>query len=190
MEPTKYSAAIIGDGAVGKSCMTLRFLQDKFSEDYHPTIEELYRKNIMIDEEPFLLELRDTAGQEEFHSVMDRYLQNSDGFVVVYSITSFTSLQKATKLLQSIITTRSLGIPIVIAGNKSDLEQDRKIEPKQGEELADQYQAKFFECSAKTGTNVALCFEALVRRIKEYKSKPAVTDDPTPSQSKSCCIIL
>jgi GTPase KRas protein len=79
---------VLGDGAVGKSCMTIRFTRAQFVDDYDPTIEDAYKKQCVIDGQAAMLDILDTAGQEEYSSMREQYMHNGDGFLCVYSIVS------------------------------------------------------------------------------------------------------
>ena len=84
----EYKIVVLGSGGVGKSALTVQFVQGIFVEKYDPTIEDSYMKyNYMVDEEPISLEIMDTAGQDAFIGARNAYYQSNDGFVFVYSIT-------------------------------------------------------------------------------------------------------
>ena len=77
---------LLGSGAVGKSSLTVQFVQGVFVEKYDPTIEDSYRKQIEVDGMACILEILDTAGTEQFASMRDLYIKNGQGFIFVYSI--------------------------------------------------------------------------------------------------------
>eukprot|EP00490_Sorites_sp_Unknown_P002761 CAMPEP_0114656540 /NCGR_PEP_ID=MMETSP0191-20121206/12498_1 /TAXON_ID=126664 /ORGANISM="Sorites sp." /LENGTH=98 /DNA_ID=CAMNT_0001873961 /DNA_START=92 /DNA_END=384 /DNA_ORIENTATION=+ len=83
-----YKIVVLGGGGVGKSALTIRLVTDNFLDEYDPTIEDSYRKQVMIDDKPALLDILDTAGQEEFSSMQDQWMREGKGFLLVYSITS------------------------------------------------------------------------------------------------------
>jgi len=72
---TEYRLVVVGAGAVGKSCLTLKYVQKVFVDVYNPTVEDSYRKQEMIDDEPAILDILDTAGQQEYSSVRDHYMK-------------------------------------------------------------------------------------------------------------------
>ena len=98
----EYKVVILGSGGVGKSALTIQFVQSVFIEKYDPTIEDSYRKNVKLDGEVVLLELLDTAGTEQFTAMRDLYLVNGQGFLLVYSITSLSSFQEITVIYEQI----------------------------------------------------------------------------------------
>merc|ERR1712000_239266 len=85
---TEYKMVVVGDGAVGKSSLTVQLISHHFMEFYDPTIEDSYRKQTHIDEELALLDILDTAGQDEYSAMRDQYMRTGQGFMLVYDITS------------------------------------------------------------------------------------------------------
>ena len=92
LEETKV--VILGGGGVGKSSLTIRLVTDNFLDEYDPTIEDSYRKQVNIDSEAVLLDILDTAGQEEFSSMQDQWMREGKGFLLVYTITSKQTLDE------------------------------------------------------------------------------------------------
>lgn len=86
----KSNCLLIG---VGKSALTIQFIQSHFVDEYDPTIEDSYRKQCQIDAEPALLDVLDTAGQEEYSAMREQYMRTGEGFLLVYSITSRNSFE-------------------------------------------------------------------------------------------------
>ena len=88
----RVKLVVVGAGGVGKSAMTIYFCQRYFNHEYDPTIENSYRKYITLGEKRFLLEILDTAGEEEYAAMRDQYIRHGEGFLVVYSITRTNAL--------------------------------------------------------------------------------------------------
>lgn len=148
---------------------------------YDPTIEESYRKQVVVDEVAVVLNITDTAGQEEYTTLRDQYWGPGEGFLLVYSIISRESFAEVQKLAKVVLRAKDATMfPMCIVGNKKDLEHERKVNVGDGEDLAKEYKCPFFETSAKTRLNVDECFEALVREV--WKSKPI------PKKGK--CVLL
>lgn len=165
---------IVGGGGVGKSAMTIQFVQNQFVEEYDPTIEDMYRKQVLVDGTCHLVEILDTAGQEEYKSMRDGYMLSGEGFVLVYSITSKNSFEELPELVEHILRVKdkdSGSVPMVIAGNKCDIDMFREVSRFQGEELAKANHTGFFETSAKVNVNVVETFHECVRRIQAPKMK-------------------
>ena len=89
----EYKVVVLGSGGVGKSALTVQFVSGTFMEKYDPTIEDFYRKEIEVDGSPQVLEILDTAGTEQFSSMRDLYIRNSEAFIIVYSVTSHQTFQ-------------------------------------------------------------------------------------------------
>ncbi|KAJ2507863.1 Ras GTPase ras2, partial [Coemansia sp. RSA 2049] len=91
----EYKVVMLGSGGVGKSMLTTKYINGTFSEEYDPTIEDSYRKQCDVDGEPCMLEILDTAGQEEYAAMRDYQIRTGDCFVIVYSITDLDSFEEA-----------------------------------------------------------------------------------------------
>merc|ERR1712062_332566 len=113
------------------SSLTLRLISDEFMEEYDPTIEDSYRKQVNIDKEPALLDVLDTAGQEEYASLQDQWIREGDGYLLVYSIISKDSFDEVKLLYDKIVRIRDTeSFPWVLAGNKCDLSNQRTVTEK------------------------------------------------------------
>jgi GTPase KRas len=164
---TEYKLVIVGSGGVGKSSLTVQMIQNRFVEEYDPTIEESYRKQVTIDGETCLLSVLDTAGEEEY-SMGDRYMRTAQGFVLTYSITSRSSFDEMVSYQEQILQVKDEdSVPMVLVGNKCDLEQDRVISPTGGRELAKSFNCLCYETSAKARINVEEAFFQAVREIRK-----------------------
>eukprot|EP00483_Globobulimina_turgida_P002587 UN02591 len=167
----EYKIVVLGGGGVGKSALTIRLVTDDFLDEYDPTIEDSYRKQVQIDGKPALLDILDTAGQEEFSSMQDQWIREGRGFLLVYSINSRNTFNKIEELRDKILRTKDVetgdNIPICIAGNKCDLVEERNVDYDEGSKLADEWNCAFFETSAKTKVNNTECFYKIVRLIRD-----------------------
>jgi GTPase SAR1 family protein len=177
--------AMRGDGGVGKSAITIQFMRQVFVEDYDPTVEDSFRKTITLDKESVGLDVFDTAGKttnqaaidqplpcdttgpEEYCALLDAVIRESEGFMLVFSITSRPSFQDLTARRDQILRVRSYDLaPIVICANKIDLGSDvREVTTDEAKALAKSWGADYFETSAKTGVNVEEAFVCLTRSI-------------------------
>jgi len=165
----EYKIVVVGGGGVGKSALTIQFIQSHFVDEYDPTIEDSYRKQCIIDDEVALLDVLDTAGQEEYSAMREQYMRTGEGFLCVYSIVSRNSFDEITTFYQQILRVKDKDyFPVIIIGNKCDLEHERAVAIQEGYELAKQFGCKFMETSAKHKINVDEAFFALVREIKRY----------------------
>jgi len=160
---------VLGAGGVGKSALTLRLISDEYAQDYDPTIEDSYRKQVQIDNKPALLDVLDTAGQEEYSSLQDQWIREGDGYLLVYSITEQNSFDEVTNLYEKIVRIKDTeDFPLVIAGNKCDLENQRQVDRAAAQQQADDWnKAPLYETSAKTKINSTEVFYQVVREIRK-----------------------
>jgi small GTP-binding protein len=157
---------VLGSGGVGKSAITVQFVQGIFVEKYDPTIEDSYRKMVEVDGNQFMLEILDTAGTQQFTAMRDLYMKNGQGFVLAYSIIAQSTFNDIPELRDQIVRVKDTeNIPTVLVGNKCDLADQRVITTEQGQALATKFNCKFIEASAKTKINVDEIFQTLVRLI-------------------------
>jgi len=187
-----YKVAIVGGGGVGKSAITIQYVQNIFVTEYDPTIEDSYKKLVVIDDEPVVLDILDTAGQEDYSSLRDHYMRKGEAFVLVYSITDRKSFEEAARMKLQIHRAKDTEIfPMVLVGNKCDLTKEREVMIDEGKEISKQYQCPFIEASAKARINVDEIFTSVVREMRKFY----VTEEPKekPSAFKSFfkkCIII
>lgn len=166
---SKYKICVAGAGGVGKSALCVQFVRGRFVAVYDPTVEDIFAKVLEVDGVSRALEIIDTAGQEEYKTLRDIYFRDSDGFVLVYSITSPQSFVQATKLKERLTQIHGPGKPIILAGNKLDLESDREVLEEEAYQYAVSQQVGFFECSAKDMINVVELFSGVVRLIERQR---------------------
>ena len=168
-----YKLVVLGSGGVGKSALTVRFVQGIFVEKYDPTIEDSYRKQVEVDGKQYMLEILDTAGTEQFSAIRDLCLKNGEGFALVYSITSHSSFKELASLRDQVLLVKdAYAVPMVLVGNKCDLENDREVTRDQGQNLALEWgNITFIESSAKSKINISEIFYDLVRQIVSQQPK-------------------
>ncbi|XP_031550814.1 ras-like protein RAS2 [Actinia tenebrosa] len=186
----QYKLVVVGGGGVGKSALTIQFIQSHFVSDYDPTIEDSYRKQCVIDDRVAHLDILDTAGQEEFSAMREQYMRSGEGFLLVFSVTDRSSFDEINKFYNQILRVKDRSeFPMIIAGNKSDLEYERTVSTAEGQELARQLRIPYLETSAKQRTNVDQAFHDLVRAIRQFN---VATESPRTNKSKGGkkCTIL
>ena len=158
----------MGSGGVGKSSITLQLVQNIFTEKYDPTIEDSYRKTLYEPSnpnEPYNLEILDTAGSEQFASMRDLYIRNGDGFLLVYSQTSPGTLKELGSIYSQIQKIKGHA-PMVIVANKQDLGNgENGLES--AKTLANKWSCPVVETSAKDRKSVEKAFLTLVREIEK-----------------------
>ena len=152
----EYKIVVLGSGGVGKSALTVQFVQGIFVEKYDPTIEDSYRKQVEVDGQQCMLEILDTAGTEQFTAMRDLYMKNGQGFVLVYSITAQSTFNDLQDLREQILRVKDTeDVPMVLVGNKCDLEDERVVGKDQGLNMAKMFgNCAFMESSAKAKIGV------------------------------------
>jgi len=188
---TEYKLVIVGGGGVGKSALTIQLIQNHFIDEYDPTIEDSYRKQVTIDEETSLLDILDTAGQEEYSAMRDQYMRTGQGFIMVFSITSRSSFDEINSFRDQILRVKDKDrVPMVLVGNKCDLESERQVTTSEGQALARTFSCPFLESSAKSRINVEDAFFAVVREIRKELSKPGPNGAKKEHKKKGKCSIV
>ena len=185
----EYKLVVVGGGGVGKSALTIQLIQNHFVEEYDPTIEDSYRKTLEVDKELCLLDILDTAGQEEYSALRDQYMRSGMGFLCVFSVVERKTFEEINTFRDQILRAKDADrVPMVLVGNKCDLEKDRKVTTNEGMALAKNFGCPYIETSAKRRTNVEEAFEKLVREIRQ--ENPTDPSDPVKPKKKAGCTIL
>lgn len=172
---TAMKLVLLGEAAVGKSSLVLRFVSNDFQENKEPTIGAAFlTQKCTIGERTIKYEIWDTAGQERFASLAPMYYRNAQAAIVVYDITKPASFIKARHWVKELHEQANRDITIALVGNKLDLVEDdsaedgetlRKVSVEEGQSLADEEGLLFFETSAKTGNNVNEVFVGIGSKI-------------------------
>uniref|UniRef100_A0A3B3URC5 RAS related 2 n=1 Tax=Poecilia latipinna TaxID=48699 RepID=A0A3B3URC5_9TELE len=149
------------------NCMLVGTNPSYFVTDYDPTIEDSYTKQCVIDERPARLDILDTAGQEEFGAMREQYMRTGEGFLLVFSVTDRGSFEEIYKFQRQILRVKDRDeFPMILVGNKADLELQRQVTQEEGQQLARQLKVTYMEASAKIRMNVDQAFHELVRVIR------------------------
>ncbi|VDK68080.1 unnamed protein product [Litomosoides sigmodontis] len=168
-----HKVIMVGTGGVGKSALTLQFMYDEFVEEYEPTKADSYRKKVVLDGEECLIDILDTAGQEDYSAIRDNYYRSGEGFICVFSITDTESFEATNEFREQILRVKNSAIdsliPIMLVGNKSDLSNERSVMQLHAQQRAEQWNVPYIETSAKNRTNVDKVFYDLMREIKRRK---------------------
>ena len=162
----KFKITLFGPGNVGKTSLLLRYVKEHFTEDLKKTIGSNFLiKDINIEGKQVRLLLWDIGGQPQFHKLRTIYFKGSQGALGVYDLTSPQSLLKIPGWVSSIKKTVKKTIPMILIGNKSDL--DRQVDRAEAEDLAKRLGCEYMETSAKTGDNVEIAFETISKACLE-----------------------
>lgn len=165
----EYKLVVVGGGGVGKSALTIQLTQNNFVDEYDPTIEDSYRKQCVIDSEVVILDILDTAGQEEYSAMREQYMRTGEGFLLVYSVTSKNSFEELMTYYQQILRVKDSDyVPVFLVGNKADLtDEERQVSFEEGVKMGKQFHAPFLETSAKQNINVEDAFFGLVSLVRD-----------------------
>ena len=167
-----FKVILLGDGAVGKTSLVRRFMEGKFKMDYLPTIgAQVYTKVVRDEKEgtSVTLVVWDISGQPAFSNVRSDYYKGAMGVVLMFDLTRSGTFEHLNDWLSEAM--RYAKSPrIIVAGSKCDLEHDRKVLQKSGEEFASKIRAPYFETSAKDGRNVEKVFTLLANTLVKYSS--------------------
>ena len=157
----------LGDTAVGKSCLAVRFVRNEFFEFQEPTIGAAFLgKNINLNDKRYKFEIWDTAGQERYRSLAPMYYRGAKAAVIVYDITDEDTF-KGAKTWVSEIKKKSNNCLILLVGNKVDLTNNRKVDINMVKNYVDDNNIIYMESSAKTGLNVEKIFTTIAENIPE-----------------------
>ncbi|WVQ75876.1 hypothetical protein IAR50_005510 [Cryptococcus sp. DSM 104548] len=162
---TSFKLVLLGESAVGKSSLVLRFVRDEFSDFRESTIAAFLTQSVKLDENSTIkFEIWDTAGQERYKSLAPIYFRNSNAAVIVYDITQ-TSFEKAKQWVKELKRSADPSIVIMLVGNKTDMASQRKTPRELGQQYADEEGLLFTEASAKTGEEVEELFLAIAKKL-------------------------
>ena len=162
----RINIMILGNSKVGKTCFILRYTDNIFQEVYLSTIGIDFKiKTETINNKQYKIYLYDTTGQEKYKSIALNIIKNAQGIILMYDITDRESFESIPEWIKSIKDAKGSNFPMILLGNKLDKEDVRVIKEKEGKELADEYNIKFFETSNKTGINIQEAGMALVNEI-------------------------
>ena len=164
---------LLGDMAVGKTCLINRYTNGVFKEEYISTVGfDYYTKQEEINNKTVQVKIWDTVGQERFRALTPSFLRNAEGVIIVFDVTSQDSFDNVKGWINSIKS--NIGenvIPIIIVGNKIDMENMREISKEDGKKIASENDFKYFETSAKTGIGVDEAIKEIVNQILDIQDK-------------------
>ena len=165
---SSHKLVLLGGQSVGKTSLTLRFVDGKFTSGQTSTIVAAFlSKTIQLEDETIKLEIWDTAGQERFNSLVPMYYRGAGAAIIVYDITSSKSFQRAKSWIGELHRQANPDIVIALAGNKSDDASNRLVTYDEAFILAEKNNLIFFETSAKDGHNVDELFMAISKKMSQ-----------------------
>jgi len=185
---TSLIIGVFGDGGVGKSACAIQFVHNDFIEEYDPTIDDSYRKEIKLDNgATVLLDILDSAGSDVFPIMRQQWMESSRCGIFMYSITSRSSFEELPNFLKIWETAHQdipdLNKPLMIVGNKIDLEDQREVSTEEGKKYADSIGANFLETSAKTPLNIDKMFQQSAELAFSYNKQK---QDAKNNETEKC----
>jgi GTPase KRas len=194
---TEIKIVALGDGGVGKTAITIMYVAKHFVETYDPTIEDTYRKQTMIDGHPVLLDVLDTAGQEEFSALRDSWMRYGKCYLLIFDITSRSSFEQLSSFQEKLLRIHDVdttdNLSLVMVGNKADLQDQREVSVEECEQLAACWNVPYVEVSAKHAQGVDEAFEIVakhhLKRHHAHLYNEKKDGKKTASKSKQCNIL-
>jgi small GTP-binding protein len=190
MSRLRLRAGIIGDARVGKTSIVNRYLKKyEFNTEEATTVGAMF-DTIAIDRDgrPAELEIWDTAGQENYRSLISNYLRNAHGAALVFDVTVATTFNHLSNWLETFRSIAGRDRPVLIIGNKTDLPQ-RNVQWGDAVDFATEHNCQYLETSALTGEGIEIAFETLIdslisTALADRERGAAAVPPPPPS---SCC---
>jgi Ras-related protein Rab-1A len=189
-----FKLLIVGESGVGKTCMLLRFADNQFEENFLSTIGVDFKvRELDVDGKRVKLQIWDSAGQERFRNITTSYYRNCGGIIIVYDITRHDTFVKVTEWIEE-VRKNTNNVPLLLVGNKADLEDKRQVDEAEAKELADRMGLVLLETSAKTSQNIEGAFKAISKQLMDDAiNKPKAEPGKQPilnkkkNAGKSCC---
>nr|CCA15376.1 Rab5 family GTPase putative [Albugo laibachii Nc14] len=188
-----FKLVLLGDTAVGKSCLVVRFVRDEFYEFQEPTIGAAFLTQTvnLSDGCAVKFEIWDTAGQERYRSLAPMYYRGAAAAIVVYDVTNKDSFTGAKSWVKELQRRGDSNVVIALAGNKADLETRRAVTLEEARQYAEDNGILHLETSAKTSANVKNLFVAIATNLPQSNTQSNRDTfplaQPTASKSKGCC---
>jgi len=198
-----FKIVLIGDSNVGKTNILAYLLTEKMLPESKPTIGvEFGSKVYKFGDDLVKVQIWDTAGQERYHAITSAYYRGTNGAIVVYDVTNKNSLKNSIEIwLSTLKKVTNKEVPVMLLGNKNDLEEERKVNFSEGKEKAISENLGFYETSALTGDNISKAFEIFIREVydrerylernrkKQKIRKEGIKEEESEGKKKktSCC---
>ncbi|KAI1724858.1 ras family domain-containing protein [Ditylenchus destructor] len=163
-----FKIVLIGDMGVGKTCVVQRFKNGSYIEKQGTTIGvDFTMKTLIVDGKRIKLQIWDTGGQERFRTITQSYYRSANGIILCYDITCRQSSESLHRWIDDVSKFAVPNVAKILIGTKADLQDQRVIDPEEGEQLCRAHNMiKFLEVSSKSNVNVDVVFNELARQLK------------------------
>ena len=196
---------VIGDTSVGKTSLITRYTNGTFKDEYLATVGlDYYSKEEIINNKSINIKIWDTAGQERFKALTQSYFRNAEGVMLAFDVTKSESYDNLKDWIVSIkknLEGKNIFLPLIIVGNKIDMEESREVEKESAEQFATENNYKYFETSAKTGEGVDEAVRDLINQVlnnnqideqkmearKSVQLKEEDNNEGEVKKKKGCC---
>ncbi|XP_068442850.1 EF-hand calcium-binding domain-containing protein 4B [Clinocottus analis] len=186
-----FKVVLVGNSNVGKTSLLRSFCEGRFHPSTTATVGiDFSVKTLTLDDMQVAMQLWDTAGQERYRSITKQFFRKADGVVVMYDVTVEDSFRAVQPWLSNVQEAAGEGIPILLLGNKMDMDGEREVSFKEAEQLAYDNKVMFFEVSAYTAKNVTESLTHLARVLMEQEDRVRDTTvilSAQPVKKKACC---
>ena len=189
-----YKILIIGDYSVWKTSFLNRYVSNAFTVKTLSTlgVDYVLKNATRKDGSTVKLQIWDTAGQDRFRTITKSYFKGAHAIVLIFSVIDSNSFANVRNLITQIRDSADKDVILILVGNKIDCE-DREVDKSEGEELANELNIKYYDCSAKTGENINKAFDELVETMIKTVDKSKVKSTKLMhkvlknKKEKSCC---
>lgn len=182
---TTLKICIIGNSGVGKTSLIIRYIKNKFTNQYRITVgADLFSKEVTYNSKQYILQIWDTAGQEKFQSIGSAFYRGSDACVLVFDLTTKKSFEDLENWKREFIRQGGVknedSFPFIVLGNKCDMEDLREVDKNDAEQFCEgNGKMGFFETSAKDDVGIQNAFEEIVKFSAEQHEEEDVYIPPT-----------
>jgi len=194
---TSIKLVVVGDGAVGKTCLLIAYTSNSFPETYVPTVFDNYTAHVMVEGKTISLGLWDTAGQEDYDKLRPLSYPSTDIFLLCFSLVNPTSFSNVKIKWVREVKNHCHGAKLILVGTKLDMREDndqlrklesqgiKPVETADGENLAKEIGAiRYMECSARTQKGLKQVFDQAIKAIVLGSRKPV------PKKNNGGCLLL
>ncbi|KAJ5078338.1 ras-related protein rab-5c [Anaeramoeba ignava] len=183
----KFKVVLLGNTGVGKTCLITQLIFQTFQDKFITSVgATFYTYEKILQQNKIKLEIWDTAGQERYHSLAPIYYRDAHAAVIIFDITERSSFDSALEWIEELFRQGPPNSILMLAGNKSDLTEERQISFEEAEQFSIDHSLLYVETSAKTGSNVKELFDLLCQKLP-ISPKQEIPHIDLEKPPKKCC---